>query len=568
MSAARSPGGRGPLLIILFETRPDGTSVASETGPDPCFGLFSRVTTLRTTTTPGGLLRTESHARAVVLSDPADPLSALLSETETVTINGRTSTMTYDAVARTLTRTSPLGRAVVSTLDARGRVIEHATGGLLPTAFAYDLEGRLSETTRGTRTSLRTYDGYGRLAAVTDPIVRTTSFAGDALGRVTEETRLDGAVTAMAYDAGGNLLSLTPPAQPAHALVYAASDMLASYAPSGADPVQYSYDVDRKLTTATVGTTPTGNYAYDSRGRLATTTDASSTVSRNYDPVTGKLASLAGPGNVTIAFGYDGALLTDRVYSGDVSGTVHFQHDDDFRIAQQSVAGDTVTLGYDDDGLLAQTGDLAIARDAASGLPTGTTLGVVTDAYSYNGHGEVVAYSASAGGVSLLDLSYARDALGRIVEKTERVEGGAPTVETYEYDLAGRLVRVTRDGGVAAEYAYDPNGNRLSATEYAVSGDLGSAVETAGTYDADDALLAYGGATYDHDALGARAHKYGPGARGPGGRLPDQVRWVRATGPRGARCWVVGPRTRSERPGAMGGGLPGRGVWGEMRRPR
>ncbi|MBI4954921.1 MAG: hypothetical protein HY908_23060, partial [Myxococcales bacterium] len=496
------------------ELLPDGTSVAAESGPDPRFGLLSPVPTLRTTTTPGGLVHTEAHARSVVLSDPSDPFSGLLADTETVTINGRTHTMSYDAAARTLTRTSPLGRAVVSTLDARGRVVERAAGGLLPTAFTYDLEGRLTQTTRGDRTWLRSYDGYGRLAAVTDPIFRTTGFARDALGRVTEEARPDGAVTTMAYDAGGNLLSLAPPAQPAHALGYTPVDLLATYTPPISDASAYTYDLDRKLTLWSAGATatPVVSYGYDAAGRLATTTDASGTVSRTYDPVTGKLASVAGPGNVTIALGYDGALLTDRVYSGDVSGTVHFQHDDDFRVAQQSVAGDTVTLGYDDDGLLAQAGDLAIARDAASGLPTGTTLGGVTDAYSYNGHGEVVAYSASAAGVSLLDVSYVRDALGRIVEKTESVEGGAPTVETYEYDLAGRLVGVTRDGGVAAEYTYDPNGNRLSATEYAVPGDLGSAVDTAGTYDADDALLAYGGATYDHDALGARAHRYGPAA--------------------------------------------------------
>ncbi|MCC6525946.1 MAG: hypothetical protein IT373_25090, partial [Polyangiaceae bacterium] len=497
------------------ELLPDGTVVTSATGPDPRFGLLSPVPTLRTTTTPGGLVRTESHARSVVLSDPADPFSGLLSETETVTINGRTYTMTYDAVASTLTRTSPLGRAVVSTFDARGRVTERALGGgLLPTAFAYDLEGRLTETTRGTRTSLRTYDGYGRLASVTDSILRTTGFTRDAVGRVTAETRPDGATTAMSYDAGGNLLSLAPPAQPAHVFGYTPVDLLELYTPppTGADASAYTYDLDRKLTLFSVGSTPTTSYLYDAAGRLTTTTDASGTVTRTYDAVTGKLTELSGPGNVTLAFGYDGALLTDRVYSGDVSGTVHFQHDDDFRVAEQSVAGDTVTLGYDADGLLAQAGDLAITRDPAHGLPTATALGVVTDAYSYNGHGEVVAYSAMAGADALLDLSYVRDALGRIVEKTESVEGGTPTTEAYEYDLAGRLVRVTRDGGLAAEYAYDPNGNRVSATEYAVPGDLGSGVETLGTYDAADAMLTYGGATYDHDALGARAHRYGPEA--------------------------------------------------------
>lgn len=41
-----------------------------------------------------------------------------------------------------------------------------------------------------------------------------------------------------------------------------------------------------------------------------------------------------------------------------------------------------------------------------------------------------------------------------------------PTVveesETYEYDAAGRLIRVTYAGGLVIEYAYDSAGNRLS----------------------------------------------------------------------------------------------------------
>jgi RHS repeat-associated protein len=120
-------------------------------------------------------------------------------------------------------------------------------------------------------------------------------------------------------------------------------------------------------------------------------------------------------------------------------------------------------------------------------------LGGVTEAFSYNGFGEPISYTASFGGAALLGFRYEYDSLGRIVTRTETVSGAA-SVYVYGYDLAGRLATVRKNGALISTYSYDVNGNRLSYT--------GSGAPVAGTYDAQDRLLQYGGATYTYSANG------------------------------------------------------------------
>ncbi|MBO7482963.1 MAG: RHS repeat-associated core domain-containing protein [Kiritimatiellae bacterium] len=88
--------------------------------------------------------------------------------------------------------------------------------------------------------------------------------------------------------------------------------------------------------------------------------------------------------------------------------------------------------------------------------------------------------------------SFKRDALGRVVEREERVLSGDPVTSRYEYDERGRLVSVMTDGVVSESYAYDSNGNRLG-----------------GLYDAQDRQLAFNGATYAYDLNGSMTNRNG-----------------------------------------------------------
>jgi RHS repeat-associated protein len=102
---------------------------------------------------------------------------------------------------------------------------------------------------------------------------------------------------------------------------------------------------------------------------------------------------------------------------------------------------------------------------------------------------------------SLYANSYTRDKLGRITTKVETIQGTTTTYD-YGYDLAGRLAQVDVNGSAARIYAYDANGNRLSVTS--------SSGITSGSYDAQDRLLTYGGASYTYNAAGDLASKTDP----------------------------------------------------------
>ncbi len=92
-------------------------------------------------------------------------------------------------------------------------------------------------------------------------------------------------------------------------------------------------------------------------------------------------------------------------------------------------------------------------------------------------------------------VDYTRD---RVAEKTVTLAGETHTT-VYDYDPAGRLTRVTRDGTVIHVYEYDANGNRTRT--------LGPAGERQATYDAQDRLQAYGDTTYTHTQAGERRTK-------------------------------------------------------------
>jgi len=282
---------------------------------------------------------------------------------------------------------------------------------------------------------------------------------------------------------------LTPPGKPSHGMQHTPVDLLASYDPptvsgSGATSTTYGYNLDRQLESVLRPDGLAIGRTYDpATGKLASLALPTGTATYGYHPVTGKLASISGPYGVTLAYAYDGSLKTDETWSGAISGAVQTSYDNDFRVVNETVnGGHAVSFGYDTDGLLTTAGALTRAFDLATAQLASTTVGTVTEAYGYNAYGELESVTNP-----LLSVGYVRDALGRIVEKTETANGETQLYE-YRYDLRGRLVEVKRDGVVVEAYAHDANGNRVG-----------------GTYDDQDRLLAYGTKTYSYTANGELA---------------------------------------------------------------
>src|SRR6185436_15524767 len=99
------------------------------------------------------------------------------------------------------------------------------------------------------------------------------------------------------------------------------------------------------------------------------------------------------------SYGYDGGLLTGETWSGAVAVSVGRTYDVNFRTSGLSVnSANNIAFGYDPDSLVTSAGSESLTYTSQSGLLNTTTLGTVSDQWTYNGFGEPTAYAATANG--------------------------------------------------------------------------------------------------------------------------------------------------------------------------
>jgi len=501
-------------------TEPDGTIQISKPGPDPRFGMQAAVPQSTQIDTPGGLTADIQATSAATITNPADPLS-LTSQTDTVSVNTRQVTRTYNAASRTYTDTTPEGRQTLTTLDTKGRVRKTQLAGVHPTRQEYDAQGRVIRVKEGpdpdtAETRVTEFDyvnlidiafGYpqqsqGQLKSVTDALGRTVTFEYDDDVRVSKQILPDGREIGFSYDGAGNVTQVIPPGRPPHDFTYTQINLEQTYEPPQVTPplatvtTTTTYTADGQVDLITRPDGKQIDFTYDAAGRVDAITLQPSGEVRDYgyEPTTGNLAQITGA-DAALTFAYDGSLQTTETWSGAeiATASVTRTYDDSFRVQALQVNGETpVTYVYDDDDLLIQAGNLILTRDPANGLLTGTSItegaGTIDDSYEYDDFGQLTHYEARHNGVPILEFEYTRDDLGRIesILETKNTTGTPVAKEThYQYDLAGRLYRVCPDAGcttVLSEYQYDPNGNRIAGS-FNSQGTITSAV-----YDDQDRL--------------------------------------------------------------------------------
>jgi len=453
------------------------------------------------TTLPSGNSRiVNSYAFHVeTLGLPAVPSMAI----EGSIINGRREFVsTYDFATHTLVQMTPEGRRTDVTVDDLGRLVRKQSRGLHPTLRAYDARGRVATIVRGAGAESRVqtieYDSRGHVASISDGLGPMADFGYDLVDRLTT-VLTGGAELSFEYDPAGNLTRLTPPGRPAHQFTPTTLNTTAAYIAPVVDgepsTSTYAHDLDQQPLRSTRPDGRTTEFTYDTAGRLARMVMADVDLRLAYHPVTRQLMSIATPTS-TLGYIFDGRLVTGTTWSGEVAGTVAFQYDGDFWTRAIVVNGQSVDFRYDADGRTVGAGDLQITLDPSSGLVSDTVLDGIVDRRLYNGFGELVGYEARYAGAMLYAATYTRDARGRIVMLDETVESDHD-VFTYDYDTAGRLAGVTRNGDLSASYTYDANGNRLTRTTTA-------GIE-ASVYDDQDRLRSRGDTTYGYTANGELA---------------------------------------------------------------
>ncbi len=510
LSTVTDPAGLSTATLTAADgssetTLPDGTVMETTLRADARFGFqVPRVASLAVAT-PGGRHFVLLYDSEVTQSDPSDPLS-MTALTQTVNVNGNTWTSAWDSASDEVIMTSPEGREVLVGLDTAGLVASVEVADVNSVAIERDLAGRIDVIRSGAglnaRESVLAWGVDGFLRAATSPDGQETVYGHDLVGRVTGETRADLTNLFGLYDEIGNLSFLTLPSTEEHAFTSDSKGRLLSHEAPAIVGVSSSgfltgYNLDHQVVEVVRPDQTSVEFTYGADTALLTSVSTlEGAYSFAYDSA-GRLESLEDPDGGELTFTYDGHLLLAESREGEIPASVVWTYDDNFRISSEAVnAGALTTMTYDDDGLIVGSGVESIVRDVASGEIVSAVVNDSVLQITEDDFGDLFSLTVEVDGIEIFSqTASARDRAGRIVALVEQVAETERAVE-YVYDAVGRLVEVSEDESVYAEYEYDTNGNRVHS-------DVESSVRDA-VFDAQDRLETCGDEVFAHADNGER----------------------------------------------------------------
>ncbi|UBB18809.1 RHS repeat-associated core domain-containing protein [Comamonas odontotermitis] len=424
-----------------------------------------------------------------------------------ITEAGRITQLSYDD-----------GGNLVGTL-----VTDTASGKAYSSAWAYNPNGLPYSYTDAGGQTVFGYDTKGNLNKVTDPQGRISQYTHDGAGRILTATEPSGLVRVYSYNPKGQLTSFSAGGL-LTTLSYLPNDKLGTVTFANGYAITYQYDGALRTSNWSDNRGNSGQYTLDAQDNATSTIvkdSAANTalqVQRTINSL-GKVASETRGANQSTSLGYDanGDLTTARnglsqtttlavdglrrlnkvtdplnnsatltynqldaiTAAKDFKGVTTSYTRDALGNAKQEVTPDAGTgaATYDVRGLLASTTDatgrtIGVERDA---------LGRITKINYNNGTSSVLRYdltgttynTAAAPNASIGHLSevqdpgvttqYQRDALGRVLRKTQILAGGETRSIAYSYVPAGQggagsVQSITYPSGKQLAYQYDSMG--------------------------------------------------------------------------------------------------------------
>jgi RHS repeat-associated protein len=400
----------------------------------------------------------------------------------------------------TLTNRTSTGIVSSRAYDALGRIVSTTDGRGNTSTYEYDTFGRQVAESRGNGASspFRTtyaYDALGRQIAVTNALDHATYTDYDAEGRIVSTWGATYPVT-YAYDAHGRMTAMNTFRDEAMeegdttAWVYdAATGLLLQKLYADGNGPTYTYTADGKLSTRTWARGITTTYAYDGAGLLLSVdySDDTPDIAYTYDRLGRQLSAIAA-GVSTNLFTYSGLDLVSETQNDVVINRTTDALD---RPSGFSL-GDDYGISYTYDTL----GRFQSVAANGAALPSATTF-----AYSYlagsdlisgmvasSGHAWTRSYEPARSLIAAVEnrfgntvvsrFDYKNDEIGRRISRADSGQAfDNPAFDVYSYNARSEVVGAQRYhgtnpadtlqpfGGREFGYAYDPIGNRTTATE-------------------------------------------------------------------------------------------------------
>ncbi|MBK3434490.1 RNase A-like domain-containing protein [Pseudomonas sp. CCI1.1] len=372
--------------------------------------------------------------------------------------DGSQEVYVHDDRARLVQRIDPDGAQHYKSYDAKGRLtVEQDPMGAV-TAYQYDDAGRLVALFPGDDepTSYEHDNGFVRVVRRGEAVWK---YERNVQGDVIRKIDPDGNSTDYSYDKHGQLVGVWYPDSSCHRLVWnERGQLLEEQLPNGG--------IKR--------------YRYDDLGRQVACEDEHGALTQYHWDCVGRLIRLVLPGGGCREFSYNpyGKIIAERDELGHVT---RYEYADGLHLISRRLNADgtQVKYRYDNARLLLTE----IENEAGE-----------TYQLDYHPNGLIRQETGFDG----QRTAYAYDLNGHLLEKTEYGDDGSQLITHYQRDHAGRLVRKTLPDDSVVDYAYDRQGNLLSAED----GHWALAYE----YDRQNRLTAehqgWGTLRYGYDACG------------------------------------------------------------------
>ena len=414
-----------------------------------------------------------------------DSRGNLLSSTDALQ---RSTSYTYDSLNDPLTITDPLKVTTTNKYDASGNLLSTArpltgTSQTATTTYSYDplKPGDMIKMTDADGKAWQyAYDQYGNRSQTIDPLNDTTTFAYDTVGRMPSRVSPKGNVsggkpatytTSYTYDAFGDVLTVTDPLAHVTTNQYDANRNLTLVKDADGNPTTYVYDAANQQTQVNRADGTSLATDYNADGTVLDQKDGKNNaiLTYGYDPLARVSSSTDALGNVT-SYSYDGAgnRLTQQDPGGNCLATpkvscTSFGYD---------VANQLKSITYSDN----VTPNVSNISYDADGQRTGMTDGTGTSTWAWDSLHRLTSYTNGAGA----QVQYAYNLRNLATTITYP---GALNV-TRGYDDAGRMTSVQDWLSNTTSFGYDVNSNLTTETLPAASG----VVDTF-TFDTADRLM-------------------------------------------------------------------------------
>ena len=455
-------------------------------------------------------LRTCTDAAGQVSGEVCDAAGRVLRQ---VSASGAVTEYSYDACGRVASVTDADGVMTEYRYDADSRLVAKTRAGVVVESFVYDACGRVLERRAGTKLVGRyAYDAAGRMVRCVDAAWGTRSFSYDACGRVVKAVSgvggtcffdYDGAgrllarrvatsegfaTTSYAYDAVGNVVSVTDPFGAVTKYAYDGAHRCTEVINPDGSRVSYAYDGAGEVASMHVAKpgerlgrlacawvrdragrclTVKDYLAGENLARLGAQRSAAATVATATTTVGSANASATtAAGRSSIGFS-DGAeseadVHVQTTYVSDALGRL-------VRVDSAPKLGDEVS-----DMAFFASGNRVCAAGDASAAEVFASTGAWSLAYSYDADGNVVQRTTPYG-----STVYGYSPGGR-VRSTQQVPAGVgvddsssvgdkPGVAEFAYDALGYLERV-QVGECVSSWVRDMSGAVMGYTEEVLGG--------------------------------------------------------------------------------------------------